>query len=106
MIRLAPEYQVSGLAYSELSDPKLFKMYTLRALMFAFQEREQITKLILETLARLSSTTGGVATVKCLWKNITAFMSDAVTKNLKVEGLVAERLQSDHIPYLLCKAHL
>ena len=33
-------------------------------------------------------------------------MTDAVTKNLKVEILVAEKLVSRHIPYhLLCKAH-
>ena len=33
-------------------------------------------------------------------------MTDSVTKNLKVENYVAEKLGSHHMPhYLLCKAH-
>ena len=87
-------------------DPAHCKMYTLRALTFAFEDRNQIAKLILETLSRLSAATGGRATARDLWEQITAFMTDAVSKNLKVEALVAEKLESNHIPYhLLCKAH-
>ena len=34
-------------------------------------------------------------------------MNDSVTKNLKVENYVAEKLGSHHIPHqLLCKAHV
>ena len=45
-------------------------------------------------------------TAKELCERITAFMTDAASKNLKVEFLVAEKLKSKHIPYhLLCKAH-
>ena len=63
-------------------DPKVCKMFTLRALTFAFEDRNQIMKLILEALSRLSIATGGL------------------------EYLVAETLQSNHNPYhLLCKAH-
>ena len=73
---------------------------------FAFEDRNQIMKLILETLSRLSIATGGLATAKDLWEKFDGFMTDAVSKNLKVEYLVAETLQSNHIPYhLLCKVH-
>ena len=34
-------------------------------------------------------------------------MTDSVSKNLKIEDLVAEKLGSKHIPYhLLCKSHV
>ena len=86
-------------------DPKVCKMFTLPALTFAFENRNQIMKLILETLSRLSITTGGLATAKDLWEKIDGFMTGAVSKNLKVEYLVGETLQSNHIPHhLLCKA--
>ena len=35
---------------------------------------------------------------KNLWGNIYALMTDAVTKNLKVEEAVARELQTEHIP--------
>jgi len=70
------------------------------------RRQDQIAKLILETLDRHSAATGGRATARDLWEQITAFMTDAVSKNLKVEYLIAEKLESNHIPYhLLCKAH-
>ena len=50
-------------------------MLTVRALTFAFEDREQIAKIILEIWTRLSAATGGVASDKCLWENITAFMT-------------------------------
>ena len=41
-----------------------------------------------------------------MWEQINAFMTDAVSKNLKVEHEVAQQLGSTHIPYhLLCKSH-
>ena len=40
-----------------------------------------------------------------LWEKITAIMTDAASKCLKIQG-VAESLSSTHIPFhLLCKAH-
>ena len=48
-----------------------------------------------------------VITAKDLWENITHIMTDLVSKNLKIEDLVAEKLGSKHIPYhLLCKSHV
>ena len=87
-------------------DPKMSKMFTLRALTFAFEDRNQIKILIMETLSMLSTATDGAVTPKDLWEKIDAFMTDAVSKNLKVEYLVAEELQSSHIPiHILCKTH-
>ena len=87
-------------------NPSLCKMFTLRALTFAYEDRNQIAKLVLETFERLATATNGSSSAKDLWENVTAFMTDAVSKNLKVEYLVAEKLGSEHVPYhLLCKAH-
>ena len=47
-----------------------------------------------------------VIAAKDLWENITHIMTDLVSKNLKIEDLVAEKLGSKHIPYhLLCKSY-
>ena len=82
------------------------KMIRLRALFFAYEDREQITKLIVETLNRLSVATAGEFSPKILWENIYAYMTDSVSKNLKVEYAVAEILGSSHIPiHILCKSH-
>ena len=48
-----------------------------------------------------------VIAAKDLWENITHIMTDSVSKNLKIEDLVAEKLSSKHAPYhLLCKSHV
>ena len=78
----------------------------LRPLFFAFEDRNQIAKLIVESLKRLSAATRSVMTPKKLWESLDAFMTDAASKNLQVEYLVAEMLGSEHIPiHLLCKSH-
>ena len=80
-------------------------------LFFAYKDRENICRLIKETLERLSSAVAlmysCVITAKDLWKNITHIMNDSVSKNVKIEDLVAEKLGSKRIPYhLLCKSHV
>ena len=88
------------------NDESKCKMTRLRALFFAYEDREQITKLVVETLHRLSAATGNKFSSKTLWENIYSFMTDAVTKNLKVEYAVATALGSSHIPmHVLCKSH-
>ena len=86
------------------SPPNVSNKFTLRPLFFAFEGRQNISRLIGDTLYRLSVT---VATIpKILWELIGRFMTDSVTKNLQVENLVAEELGSDHIPpHYLCNAH-
>jgi len=88
-------------------DPEKCGMFRLRALFFAFEDRNQITLLITETLKRLAVATGDEsATAAKLWSNIYAVMTDAVTKNLKIEEEVAKALGSSHVPlHLLCKSH-
>jgi len=88
------------------SDSSKCNMFPLRALTFAYEDREQIKSLVLQTFQRLATATSNIATSKMLWGKVDAFMTDAVSKNLKVEYLVAVELQSDHVPlHLLCKAH-
>ena len=78
----------------------------LQPLFFAFEDRAQIVKLVIETLKRLCAAIRAVMSSKQLWECIDAFMTDAVSKNLKVEYEVANQLGSDHIPiHLLCKSH-
>ena len=73
---------------------------------FAYENREQIVKLIVETFKRLSVAFGGAFSSKKLWESITNIMTDSVTKNLKIEHGVAEMLGSNHISYhMLCKSH-
>ena len=78
-------------------------------MFFAYKDRKQISPLIIETYHRLSSALildDNPATAE-LWEKTTAFMTDSVNKNLKVEELVAETLQYNHTPYhLLCKSHV
>ena len=88
------------------NDPNECKMISLRPLFFAFEDRDQIVSLIVETLNRLTVVANDPeVTAVHLWKKIDAMMTDAVSKNLKIGG-VAAMLGSHHIPYhLLCKSH-
>lgn len=82
------------------------KMIRLRPIFFAYEDRTQIARLIVETFKRLSVAGGNVCSAKELWEKIYAFMSDAVTKNLHVEDEVATVLESQHKPlHILCKSH-
>ena len=54
----------------------------------------------------ITNARGHEITARDLWNNTTAFMSDAVTKNLGVPKGVSEQLGTAHIPlHLLCKSH-
>ena len=67
----------------------------------------QIVKLFVETFKRLAIATGdSCVTAAKLWENIYALMTDAVKKNLHIEGEVAKQLESQHVPiHILCKLH-
>ena len=81
-------------------------MFPLTALFFAYEDRQQITDLVLQTLNRLSVALDNLKSPHQLWENIYAFMMDSVTKNLKVEAAVSETLGTEHIPLrILCKSH-
>lgn len=77
----------------------------LRPLYLATETRESIASFIIEDLTRLAE--GTESSVHDLWLKIDAFMSDSVSKNWHVADMVAEMLQSDHVPLMLfCNAHL
>jgi hypothetical protein len=86
--------------------------YNLRTLFFAYEDRENIAKLIIATYERLavvgtSMKLGKDVTSTEFWKKTSNFMTDAATKNLKVETLVAEKLSCSHKPiHTLCKSHV
>lgn len=79
-------------------------LHRLRSISLAYEDHNNIVKFLVEQMKRL-----GVA-ANCspvdIWKQITAYMTDAVSKNMHVLEAVAKILNSDHIPlHLLCCAH-
>lgn len=83
--------------------------YRLRPIFFAYEDRDQITKLFCETFERLAaaiSMRGVTIEPATLWERVDALMTDAVTKNLGIEETVPGALGSTHHPFhLLCKSH-
>ena len=84
--------------------------FVLRPLFFAYEDREQITELLIESLRCLATAasleTANEVSVNDLWIQIDFFMTDAVAKNLKVTEQIAAAIQSDYQPiHLLCKSH-
>ena len=68
-------------------------------MFFAFEDRELIIKLFVETFGRLT------ATLKVshdqlfkTWEKVDAIMTDVVTKNLQIEETIAKVLGSSQIP--------
>ena len=77
--------------------------FSLTPLFFAYEDRENIARLIIQTYIRLALTvtsTEQAVSAKDLWeKNL--------SKNLKIKDGVADVLKSNYKPYyLLCKSHL
>ena len=66
-------------------NPDNCHMISLRSLFFVLEDRMQITKLVVETLQPLSTTSNGSSRTKKLWERINTFMKDAASNNLKVE---------------------
>ena len=60
-------------------------MISLQRLLSAFENREQIAKLIIETPKQLSATTQGQYSPQILWEQFDTYMIESVTKNLQVE---------------------
>ena len=64
-----------------------------------------ITNLVLETLSCLSIALRNWKSLKELWENIYTLRPDAVTKNLKVEEVAWELLETAYVPlHILCKS--
>ena len=82
----------------------------MRPLFFAHKDCQQIRELFVETLNRLAIAATAFYGFKIshsdLWQNIDAIMTDAATKNLQIENLIASELKSQHKPmHLHCKSH-
>ena len=88
-------------------NPLESRMIPLPPLYFAYENREQVISLVVETLKRLSVAAHKLNTSASeLWSKIDAVMTDSVRKNLKIKEGVASKLNSTHIPYhVLCKSH-
>ena len=80
--------------------------FELRSIFFAYEDREQIVQLLVESYNRLSVACSGKYKPVSLWERTDAIMTDAVSKNLKIEDGIAECFNSTHKPFhLLCKSH-
>ena len=84
--------------------------YRLRPIFFAYEDRDQITRLFVETFERLALSVSvreeKEISAATLWSNVDALMTDAATKNLGIEDTIPEALGSNHHPiHLLCKSH-
>ena len=83
--------------------------FPLRPLFFAYEDRAQIIRLIIETYQRLAATINtpnDPCSVKTLWEKTTSLMTDSVSKNLQIGEGVAKEIESRHVPFhLLCKSH-
>ena len=80
-----------------MSDGQEFR---LRPLFFAYEDRDQITELFVETFTRLSIAVNVAQNRKTtpleLWKKVDALMTDAAVKNLGIETTISNALGSDH----------
>ena len=81
--------------------------FELRPIFFAYEDREQIVLLLVETIKRLAvAATGSDLPAIKLWEKVYAIMTDSVSKNLKIEDGISESFGSTHKPlHLLCKPH-
>ena len=90
------------------SDKQRFR---LRPIFFAYEDRENIAYLIVESFCRLADSVSIhlniVVVSKYLWEKTNNFMTDSVSKNLGVIDLVADMLKSEYKPHhILCKSHV
>ena len=86
-----------------------YSEFKLHAIYFAFENRDQIINLFVESLTRLSiivSIAEGKDINPCqMWEQIDAVMTDAVSKNLEIEKEIPRKIGSKHQPlHLLCKS--
>ena len=84
--------------------------FSLRPIFFSYEDRENITSLIVETYERLalaaSVSLTSTVTVGNLWHKTTCLMTDALSKNLKIGQLIAYKLETSYVPFhLLCRSH-
>ena len=84
--------------------------FRLRPLFFAYEDRDQITELFVETFKRLSISANVFenrnTTPAIMWEKVDSLMTDTVTKSLRTKDTISNALGSNHDRYhLLCKSH-
>ena len=84
--------------------------FRLRPLFFAFEDRDQITDLLVETFKRLGAAISVIENFTIqpsyLWGKVDALVTDSVTKNLSIEITIAASVNSlRHPHHMLCKSH-
>ena len=79
--------------------------FSLRPIFFSYEDRENITSLIVETYERLalaaSVSLSSTVTVRDLWHKTTCLITDRVSKNLKIGQLIADKLETSNVPFHL-----
>lgn len=74
--------------------------FVQRLILFAFENRKQITELLTKTYKQLSAAVsvakGYHISAGSLWEKTDALLTDAASKNLEIEGMIATSLESDH----------
>ena len=84
--------------------------HRLRPIYMAYEDRENIIRYIVESYSRLAVLIKNARNIDItpaeLWDQTTALMTDAVSKNHKVEEGVSAALGTQHVPHhLFCKSH-
>lgn len=96
-------YSVSGVTVPG-KESGTRQYYPFPTLPIARETRENLANLKL-TLLSLLATCGGV-TRQSIWSKVDFTMTDSVSHNKEVEKMVADTLETDHIPaHLLCNVH-
>ena len=77
---------------------------------FAYEDQEQIIELLIETFKHLAVAASihkeEEAKAITLWESMDAFMTGAVSKNLKIVDKISKHFDSNLKPYhMLCKSH-
>ena len=80
------------------------KFYLFPTLSLASETRENLASLKLVILSLLSAVSNVPSDI--LWNRITFTMTDSTIHNMEVDDMVAEALDTEHVPvHLLCQAH-
>ena len=80
------------------------KFYPFPTLALASETRQNLTQLKLTLLAILSAVSG--VSSEEIWQQIDFTMTDSTSHNMLVDDMVAEALETDHVPsHLICQVH-
>lgn len=109
-IKITAHYDTTSRAYLKYEWTSLIfefsngQKFSAKPLPLGIENRESIVDFFYEQIHRLAEAAN--VEPKRIWEAIDCFMTDAVSKNLEVPKMIAQRLGSSHIPHhLLCNSH-